>query len=52
MIYESNVEMHNTQLEILQKVSTTNRLLAEQMEEKRLEQIEKKQTYNLGKDKK
>lgn len=47
MIYESNVDMHNTQLEILEKVSTTNRLLAEQMEEKRLEQIEKKETYNI-----
>lgn len=52
MIYESNVGMHNTQLEILEKVSTTNRLLAEQMEEKRLEQIEKKESYNIGRDKK
>lgn len=50
MIYESNVDMHNTQLEILEKVSTTNRLLAEQMEEKRLEQIEKKETYNIKDD--
>jgi len=50
MIYESNVGMHNTQLEILEKVSTTNRLLAEQMEEKRLEQIKKNQSYNIGKD--
>ena len=47
MIYESNVEMHNTQLEILQKVSTTNRLLAEQLEDKRLEEIEKQKTYGL-----
>ncbi len=52
MIYESNVDMHNTQLEILEKVSTTNRLLAEQMEEKRLEQIEKKETYNVDRVKK
>ena len=44
MIYESNVDMHNTQLEILEKVSTTNRLLAEQMEEKRLEQMQKEQS--------
>lgn len=48
MIYESNVDMHNTQLELLEKVSTTNRLLAEQLEEKRLEQIEKEKTYGRG----
>lgn len=50
MIYESNVDMHSTQLEILEKVSTTNRLLAEQMEEKRLEQIEKNETYDIKDD--
>lgn len=48
MIYESNVDMHNTQLEILEKMSTNNRLLAEQMEEKRLEQIAKEQSYGRG----
>ncbi len=48
LLYESNVDMHKTQLEILEKVSTTNRLLAEEMEEKRLEQIEKEQSYNLN----
>ncbi|MBI2522749.1 MAG: hypothetical protein HYV97_20170 [Bdellovibrio sp.] len=47
LLYESNVDMHKTQLEILEKVSTTNRLLAEEMEEKRLEQIEKEESYNL-----
>ncbi|MBI2519470.1 MAG: hypothetical protein HYV97_03610 [Bdellovibrio sp.] len=47
LLYESNVDMHKTQLEILEKVSTTNRLLAEEMEEKRLEQMEKEQSYNL-----
>ena len=47
MIYESNIGIHNTQLEILEKTSITNRLLAEQMEEKRLEQIEKEKSYNL-----
>jgi hypothetical protein len=51
MIYESNVEMHNTQLEILNRVSTTNRLLAEQLEEKRLEQIQKEQSYGRGQKK-
>ncbi len=48
MIYESNVNMHNTQLEILEKVATTNRLLAEQLEQKRLEQMEKEQSYGRG----
>jgi hypothetical protein len=52
MIYESNVGMHNTQLEILEKMATNNRLLAEQMEEKRLEQIEKEKSYGIGRDKK
>ena len=47
LLYEANVDMHKTQLEILEKVSTTNRLLAEEMEEKRLEQIEKEQSYNF-----
>lgn len=45
LIYESNVEMHNTQLEILEKQATTNRLLAEQMEEKRKEEIDRKRFY-------
>ena len=52
MIYEQNVDMHNTQLEILEKLSTNNRLMAEQLEEKKLEQIEKEKAYGLGKDKK
>lgn len=50
MIYESNVDMHNTQLDILEKMATNNRLLAEQMEEKRLEQIEKEKSYGMGRD--
>lgn len=52
MIYEQNVDMHNTQLEILEKLSTSNRLMAEQLEEKRLEQIEKEKSYGVSKDKK
>lgn len=52
MIYEQNVDMHNTQLEILEKLSTSNRLMAEQLEEKRLEQIEKEKSYGLGSNKK
>lgn len=52
MIYEQNVDMHNTQLEILEKISTNNRLMAEQLEEKRLDQIEKEKSYGISKDKK
>lgn len=52
MIYEQNVDMHNTQLEILEKLSVNNRLMAEQLEEKRLEQIEKEKSYGVLKDKK
>lgn len=52
MIYEQNVDMHNTQLEILEKLSVNNRLMAEQLEEKRLEQIEKEKSYGVSKDKK
>jgi hypothetical protein len=52
MIYEQNVDMHNTQLEILEKLSTSNRLMAEQLEEKRLEQIEKEKSYGVGSVKK
>ena len=52
MIYEQNVDMHNTQLEILEKLSTNNRLMAEQLEEQRLKQIEKEKSYGVSKDKK
>lgn len=52
MIYEQNVDMHNTQLEILEKLSTSNRLMAEQLEEDRLKQIEKEKSYGVGSGKK
>ncbi|MBG59502.1 MAG: hypothetical protein CMJ16_03490 [Peredibacter sp.] len=47
LIYEQSVDMHNTQLEILEKLSTTNRLLAEEMEEKRFKEIQKEKTYGV-----
>lgn len=47
LIYEQNVEMHNTQLDILEKLATSNRLQAEELEDKRMEQIEKEKFYNL-----
>ncbi len=50
MLYEQNVDMHNTQLEILEKLSTSNRLMAEQLEEQRLKQIEKEKSYGVSKD--
>ena len=52
LIYEQNVDMHNTQLEILEKLSTNNRLMAEQLEEVRLKQIKKEKAYGISKDKK
>lgn len=52
MLYEQNVDMHNTQLEILEKLSVNNRLMAEQLEENRLDQIEKEKSYGVLKDKK
>jgi hypothetical protein len=48
LMLESNVDMHNTQLEILEKVATTNRLLAEQIEEKRKEELLKKESYGVA----
>lgn len=48
LLYEQNVDMHNTQLEILEKLSTNNRLMAEQLEEQRLKQIEKEKAYGVG----
>ena len=45
LMLENSVDMHNTQLEILEKVAVTNRLLAEQMEEKRKEEMTRKASY-------
>ena len=39
--------MQKTQLELLENSSTTNRLLAEQLEEKRVEQIEREKAYGI-----
>lgn len=47
LMLESNVDIHNTQLEILEKISTTNKLLAEQMEEKRREEILMRESYGI-----
>ena len=45
--YETQLDMQDTQLEILKNVSTTNRLLAEQMEDKRKKEIEKRKDYGF-----
>jgi hypothetical protein len=47
LIHETQLEMQEDQMELLNKAATTNRLLAEQLEQKRLEQIEKQKSYNL-----
>ena len=47
LVYESSVDIHNTQLEMLEKQATTNRLLAEQLEEKRKEELERKRFYGF-----
>lgn len=48
LIYEQNVSIHNTQLEILESLGTTNRLLAEELEDKRLKDMQKTKNYGLG----
>ena len=47
LVYESSVDIHNTQLEMLDKQATTNRLLAEQLEEKRKEELARKKFYGF-----
>ncbi len=48
LLLEANIDSHNTQLEILERVSTTNRLLAEQLEEKRIEQIQREKAFGVN----
>ncbi len=47
LIHETQLDMHKTELQILENSATTNRLLAEQLEEKRVEQIEKEKAYGI-----
>lgn len=47
LIHETQLDMQKTQLELLENSSTTNRLLAEQLEEKRVEQIEREKAYGI-----
>ena len=48
LLLEAQIDLQHTQLQMLEKQTTTNRLLAEQMEEKRLEQIKREQTYKTN----
>jgi len=52
LMYEAQIGSHNTQLEILERLSTTNRLLAEKLEEKRLEQMEREKSLGLTEERK
>ena len=49
LIHETQVQMQGTQQEILNQLATNNRLLSEDLEDKRLRQIEFENTYNLKK---
>jgi len=47
LIYEQNVQMQNTQLEMLKRMSTSNKLQADEREEKRLNELSRMQSYGI-----
>lgn len=47
LIYEGQVEIHNTQLDSLRHQSTTNRLLAEKLERDRIKEHQLRKSYGL-----
>ncbi len=47
LIHETQVEILDTQILLVEKMATTNRLLAEEMEEKRIAQMQKEKSYGL-----
>ena len=49
LIYEQSIEMHNTQLEMLEKIAISNRLLAEQIENERFKEAQLKKAYGVNK---
>ena len=51
LIHETQLEMEKNQRDIVDQISTTNRLLSESLEDKRLEEITKRKRYNLGSSK-
>lgn len=48
LIYESQVGIHNSQLEMLKNTATTNRLMAEKMERERLKEMGLRRSYGMG----
>lgn len=51
LLYESNLEVEANTLKLIENTATTNRLLAEKLEEERAKEIQKRKYYGL-KDKK
>jgi uncharacterized protein YoxC len=49
LIYETQLEMQDSQLDILNELSTANRLAAEEREDKRLKELKNKSNYKLTK---
>jgi hypothetical protein len=47
LIHETQLSMEKNQRELLNQVATTNKLLAEKLEDKRLKEINKRKRYNL-----
>jgi Sec-independent protein translocase protein TatA len=47
LIYESQVGMHNSHLEILKNTATTNRLMAEKMERERIKEMGLRRSYGM-----
>ena len=47
LLYESQLENNQSQREILEQTATTNRLLAEKLEDKRLKEMKKREFYGL-----
>jgi len=47
LIYESQVGMHNSHLEVLKNTATTNRLMAEKMERERIKEMGLRRSYGM-----
>ncbi len=47
LIHETQLNMQKTQLDLLENTATTNRLLAEELEEKRVEEIKRQKAYGI-----
>lgn len=47
LIYEQDIEAHNTQLEILEAIAVSNRLLAEKQEQDKFMEYQKRRSYGV-----